>query len=132
MKITYRFVTGEVTEVEVDGELAETMKELDRQEYNSNRRVIRNKQISYSRFNDKHEIMLGISADMTDAVDDRMERESLHKAIAELQPQQQELVRKVFFEGCPMADVAHDEHVDHESIRRRLFKIYRQLKKYFV
>ena len=129
MKITYRFVTGEVTEVEVDGELAETMKELDRQEYNSNRRVIRNKQISYSRFNDKNEIMLGASVEVMEAVDDRMERESLRRAIAELQPQQQELVRKVFFEGCPMADVAREEGVGHEAIRRRILKIYSQLKK---
>ena len=41
VKITYRFADGHVEELEVEQEVAETLKELDRQEYNNNQKESR-------------------------------------------------------------------------------------------
>ena len=41
VKIMYRFADGHVEELEVEPEVAEALKELDRQEYNDNHRETR-------------------------------------------------------------------------------------------
>ena len=41
VKITYRFADGHMEELEVEQEVAETIKELDRQEYNNNQKESR-------------------------------------------------------------------------------------------
>ena len=41
MKITYKFVTGEVTEVEVSEEIGAVIIDLDRQEYNNDHKETR-------------------------------------------------------------------------------------------
>lgn len=53
----------------------------------------------------------------------------LHEAMAELQPQQAELVRRVFFEGESLAAIAAEDGVLRSSVHHRLTKIYASLQK---
>lgn len=56
--------------------------------------------------------------------------ERLPTAISRLQPQQQVLIRRVFFEGCPPARIAAEEGVSRAAISIRLKKIYAQLQRF--
>lgn len=53
----------------------------------------------------------------------------LYKAVEQLQPQQQELVMKVFWQGIKQVDIARDEGVAEAAISGRLARIYASLKK---
>lgn len=55
--------------------------------------------------------------------------ETLHLAMQTLLPQQKELLRKVYFEGCSIVSIAHEEGVTEGAIRDRLRKTYARLKK---
>lgn len=53
----------------------------------------------------------------------------LRDAIAKLKPEQQELLKKVFWEGIKQVDIAKSEGVDDSAISWRLTRIYKRLKK---
>ena len=53
----------------------------------------------------------------------------LHEAMTELQPQQAELIRRVFFEGESPASIAAEDGVLRSSVSHRLTKIYAALQK---
>lgn len=53
----------------------------------------------------------------------------LRDAIAKLKPEQQELLKKVFWEGIKQVDIAKSEGVDDSAISWRLARIYKRLKK---
>lgn len=55
--------------------------------------------------------------------------EKLRAAIETLQPQQKELVKKVFFEKRTNVSIAAEEGVSEAAIRNRLKKIYESLRK---
>lgn len=55
----------------------------------------------------------------------------LHELIETLEPQQQALIQAVYFERKPLKEIAAEEKVSHEAIRRRLLRIYMQIKKKF-
>jgi RNA polymerase sigma-70 factor (ECF subfamily) len=130
MKIKYEFATGEVIEIEVDEAVGDVVIELERDEYNGNRRETRRHE-SYSDDNDKQEILVDKSVDVMGTVEKRFEYENLNKAMEHLQPQQQELVRRIFFEGEPIVAVAKDLGITKQACNNRLNKIYNQLKKHF-
>ena len=58
------------------------------------------------------------------------EYSDLRAAIAELLPEQQELVRKVFWESCSQADIAREMDIHWTSVEGRMRRIYARLKKY--
>jgi len=127
MRIKYEFLTGEVIEIEVEEAVGEIIVELERNEYNSNRRETRRHE-SYSDNNDKQETLVDLSVDVETKVISRIEYEVLYKAITKLQPQQQELVRKMFFEYHSIIHIAREEGVGESTIRDRLNRIYKKLK----
>lgn len=53
----------------------------------------------------------------------------LHRAIAQLRPQQRELLRRVFWEGVRQAEIARQEGVLESAISERMRRIYQRLKK---
>ena len=53
----------------------------------------------------------------------------LHHAIAQLRPQQRELLRRVFWEGVRQAEIARQEGVLESTISERMRRIYQRLKK---
>lgn len=54
---------------------------------------------------------------------------ALYAAIAQLQPQQQELVKRVYFRGEKLADIAREEGVSKAALTNRMKKITAALKK---
>ena len=119
MKITYEFVTGEISEVEVDERLGGMLLDLDRQQYN----------------NDQKETRRHVSLDGMDTEREAERREDiarLFSAMEILSPAQRELVEKVYFEERKITDIAREEGVTEAAIRNRLKKIYFRLKKFLI
>lgn len=128
MKIKYEFLNGETVEIEVSDSLGEISVEIDRTIYNSDRRETRrhnsidNLAETGLQFSDKRN-------NVEEVVWRGEDHELLHKAISMLLPQQQKLVRQVFFEERSMADIAREEGVTGKAIQDRVNKIKIRLKK---
>ena len=104
MKITYEFVTGEVSGVEVDERLGGMLLDLDRQQENS----------------DQKETRRHFSLDSMDYEGEAVCREDmarLYSAMEALSPSQRELVEKVYFEERKITNIAHEEGVTEAAIR---------------
>lgn len=129
MKITYKFVTGEVTEVEVSEEIGAVIVDLDRQEYNNNHKETRR---HYSLEGKVYEGMdyavedSGLEALFAGPTDE----ERLHVAIRQLSPDQQEMVRAIFFENVSVNDYAARMGVTQSAISHRLQTVKKKLKKF--
>ncbi len=128
VKIAYRFADGHVEELEVEQEVAEMLKELDRQEYNNTQKETR-RHTSLSAVEYEDERFVAHNADVFEKTLHRMDAEALCRALPMLTPAQQDLVRRVFFLGERPSDIAKTEGIDKSAITHRLERIYRQLKK---
>ena len=128
VKITYRFADGHVEELEVEQEVANALKELDRQEYNNTQKETR-RHTSLSAVEYEDERFAARNADVLEKILHRMDAEAFRRALSVLTPAQQDLVRRVFFLGERPSDIAKAEGVDKSAITHRLERIYRQLKK---
>ena len=128
MKITYKFVTGEVAEVEVSEEIGAVIVDLDRQEYNNDHKETRR---HYSLEGKVYEGMdyavedSGLEALFAGPTDE----ERLHVAIRQLSPDQQEMVRAIFFENVSVNDYAARMGVTQSAISHRLQTVKKKLKK---
>lgn len=135
MKITYTFADGKTTEIEVSEEWGSLLLDLDKKEYNSQRKDHRADH-KYSRGTpialDAVDYEGDWFADDTDILGDLIRKEkctNVHKAMGLLMPQQKELLYKVFFAEHTLASIANKEGVSEAAIRGRLKKIYVQMKK---
>ena len=128
MKITYKFVTGEVAEVEVSEEIGAVIVDLDRLEYNNDHKETRR---HYSLEGKVYEGMdyavedPGLEALFAGPTDE----ERLHAAIRQLSPDQQEMVRAIFFENVSVNDYAARMGVTQSAISHRLQTVKKKLKK---
>lgn len=128
MKITYKFVTGEVTEVEVSEEIGAVIIDLDRQEYNNDHKETRR---YYSLEGKVYEGMdyaaedSGLEALFAGPTDE----ERLHTAIRQLSPDQQEMVQAIYFENVSVNDYAARMGVTQSAISHRLQTVKKKLKK---
>lgn len=130
MKITYEFVTGEVSEVEVDERLGGMLLDLDRQQDNNDQKETRR---HFSLNGMDYEGELFASAEDTEGeVVRREDMARLYSAMEALSPSQRELVQKVYFEERKITDIAREEGVTEAAIRNRLKKIYSRLKKFLI
>lgn len=127
MKIRYEFCNEDV-EIEVSEEWAAVLAELDRQEYNSNQRETR-RHCSLDAFNSGNDY-LPSEDDVEGDVLEHLDHERLTDAIATLLPQQQELVRRVYFNREKIVSIAVSENVSEAAIRDRLKKIHVRLKNF--
>ena len=128
VKIMYRFADGHVEELKVEPEVAETLKELDRREYNNNQKESR-RHTSLSSMDYEDERFAARNSDVLEKALRRIDAEALRSALPMLTPAQQDLVRRVFFLGERPSEIAEAEGVDKSTISHRLDRIYRQLKK---
>ena len=128
VKITYRFAEGHMEEIEVEPEVAETIKELDRQEYNNTQKETR-RHTSLNAAEYEDERFTARDVDVLEKALCRIDAEALRRALPMLMPKQQDLVRRVFFLGERPSDIAEAEGVDKSAIAHRLERIFRQLKK---
>ena len=117
MKITYEFVTGEISEVEVDERLGGMLLDLDRQQENNDQKETRR---HFSLNGMDYEGELFASAEDTEGEAVRREDMArLYSAMEALSPSQRELVKKVYFEERKMTDIAREEGVTKQSVHER-------------
>lgn len=130
MKIKYEFVTGEITEIEVEDTLGELLVDFDRQEYNNDHKETR-----------RHTSLDGMEyegewfdsgQDVLGEVLSREDAARLYRAMERLSAAQRELVLKVYFEDRRIVDIAREEGVSEAAIRNRLKKIYRKMEKFLI
>ena len=127
VKITYRFADGHMEELEVEPEVAETIKELDRQEYNNNQKESRrhvtfdvSQESAWLAVEDQRLARL-----LGGVTDEQM----LYDAIGELNPKQQELIFSVFFKNISISEIARRSGVSQPAISQRVQTAINKLKK---
>lgn len=108
MKIKYEFA-NETIEIEVEEEWADIVIDLDRQEYNVNHKETR-RHCSLEAYN-LDDALLPSDEDVERDVIADEDKKRLYKAIAALTPDQQELVRRVYFNNERLADIAREQGV---------------------
>ena len=127
MKYTYHFANGDSQEIEVTEAQYLILKDADRIEYN----------------NDHANTRRHVSLDMVEA-DEGMQfadpsslpmTESaarLHAAIEQLRPDQQKLIRAIYFEQVSISNYAKQEGVSQPAVTQRLITAKKKLKEFFL
>ena len=128
MKIKYEFA-NETIEIEVEEEWADIVIDLDRQEYNLNHKETR-RHCSLEAYNLDDALLPSDENVERDVIDDE-DKKRLYKAIAALTPDQQELVRRVYFNNERLADIAREQGVSRAALTNRMNRIIASLKKFF-
>ena len=128
MKIKYEFA-NETIEIEVEEEWADIVIDLDRQEYNVNHKETR-RHCSLEAYN-LDDALLPSDKDVERDVIADEDKKRLYKAIAALTPNQQELVRRVYFNNERLADIAREQGVSRAALTNRMNRIVSSLKKFF-
>jgi RNA polymerase sigma factor (sigma-70 family) len=129
MMIRYKFVTGEVLEIEVSGELSAAIESIKHEEDNNDRAETR-RHVSL-------EALLGSGfqlvdeVNIADAVERLMTNEQLYAMLASLRPDQRRLLHRVFVERESLAKIACEEGVKYQSVQDRVQAILKKLKKNF-
>ena len=128
MKITYQFAKPEDRiEIEVSDDIGEVIVRLDKDERNSYQKLHRH---SYSlEAYDSYGKRIEADEDLERDYTDKEEIEALHKAIKTLLPEQQDLIRRIFFEDEKISTIALEENVSAAAIHNRLNKIFAQIRK---
>ena len=127
MKIQYKFAT-ETISIDVPDDWGEILIDLDRQEYNNDHKETRR---HYSLEGKVYEGMdyavedPGLEALFAGPTDE----ERLRAAIQKLDPNQQTMVRAIYFEGVSVNDYAARMGVTQSAISHRLQTVKKKLKK---
>ena len=129
MKISYEFVTGEVSEVEVDERLGGMLLDLDRQQDNNDQKETR-RHVSLDSMDYEGELFAS-AEDTEGEAEHREDMARLYSAMEALSPSQRELMKKVYFEERKITDIAREEGVSHVAVRDRLERIYKKIKNNF-
>ena len=127
VKITYRFADGHMEEIEVEPEVAETIKELDRQEYNNTQKETR-RHVTF----DVSEELSWLAVDdqrLTRVLDGATEVTRLHAAISKLSTRQQTLIRELFFHRKTQTAIAEQLGISQQAVSDQLSTIIKKLKK---
>ena len=130
MIIKYEFVNGDISEVEVEDSLGALLVDMDRQEYNVNHKETR-RHVLLSAI-DPADRYLTAETDLLRDLIDEEDHEKLMAAIAKLQPQQRELLYRVYWNGEKQKDIAAEDGVSERAITGRMKKIYAALKKFMA
>lgn len=125
MKITYKFVTGEVVEVEVSEEIGAVIVDLDRLEYNNDHKETRRHCSLEGKAYEYAVEDPGLEALFAGPTDE----DRLHAAIQKLDPGQQAMIRAIYFEGVSVNDYAARMGVTQSAISHRLQTVKKKLKK---
>ena len=130
MKIRYEFANGEISEVEVSEELGRTLAEM------THRAALRDR--AETRRHVSLDKLLSLGAQIGDGnpsveelTEQALDMAALRRAVDQLEPQQQELLRMVYEEGRSCASISRDEGVNPRTVRERLYRAQEKLKKIF-
>ncbi len=131
MVIKYEFLSaleGEVLEVEVDEALGKAIAEMDDAEQKNNRSETR-RHVYMSRL-DPDGRYLPANCDLLEDILKSELHGELIRAIDKLQPQQKELLIRVFCKRELQKDIAAEEGVSERAISGRMKRIMNSLKKF--
>ncbi len=131
MVIKYEFLSaleGEVLEVEVDEALGKAIAEMDDAEQKNNRSETR-RHVYMSRL-DPDGRYLPTNCDLLEDILESELHGELIRAIDKLQPQQKELLIRVFCKRELQKDIAAEEGVSERAISGRMKRIMNSLKKF--
>lgn len=125
MKIRYQFVNGDVSEIEVDDELGEVLLDMDRQEYNNNRKESRRHYSLESRIYEGEDY---------GSEDENLSRfadlESIRSAMLELTSRQLICVYAYFFDGKKYTEIARELGIHESTVRESVRSALKKLEKY--
>lgn len=128
MVIKYKFSDNATSEVEVDDELGKTMEQMALDDFNLNRKETR-RHVYMSVLEEKGCYI----PDNNDPLDDVLKAElikELMAAVEKLQPQQKELLIRVYWNKELQKDIAAEEGVSEMAISNRMKRIINSLKKF--
>lgn len=126
--ITYKFADGTISTVEVSDEFYSQYQDLEKADELSNRKHSRRTQ-SLEHSVDNGWDVADPDADVA-AIFEKNESDSkLYEAISTLTPEQQTLIRQVFFDRIPQVKIAELQGTTPKAINNRLTRILRKLKK---
>ena len=128
-KIKYEFVDGTTSEIEVTDELYALHLELVQQEKRNYWKETR-RHISLNYLTENGIDFEDKAADSLSAYLRREDDERIHNAITKLLPEQQALIKKIFYEGKTITEIAKAENVGKSAIANRLTRIYIKIKKF--
>jgi RNA polymerase sigma factor (sigma-70 family) len=135
MKIKYTFITGEIVEIEAETDQGGPLTDIEHDQSNRNRAETRRHTsidaLSAAGFEiiDRAPSPSAIYEHKETIAEHQAELAKLRGAIEELLPQQQDLVRKIYFENRTLTSIAVEEGVSVAAIQNRLKKILQRLKK---
>ena len=116
-------------EIVVSDEFYKSIKQYDHRDFLVNRKETRRHQ-SLNKSLEKGFMFIDPRIDVEKEVICKMEFERLHLAILKLLPSQQQLVYRVYFNDEKMVDIAKEEGVADSSVRHRMARALKMLKKY--
>lgn len=127
--IKYVFADGTESEIEVTDELYALHLELVQQEKRNHWKETR-RHISLNYLTENGIDFEDKAADSLSAYLRREDDERIHNAITKLLPEQQALIKKIFYEGKTITEIAKAENVGKSAIANRLTRIYIKIKKF--
>jgi DNA-directed RNA polymerase specialized sigma24 family protein len=126
MRVKYTFATRDTVEVEVDEKTYNEIKELDRKEYNSNKKETRRHCSA-----DAHYENFGFEiADEKDLFAEYFSHELWERLLQPLNAKQRKLIYKRFVEKQKPKDIAKAENVSVSAIQNRFERIFARIKKF--
>jgi len=126
MQIKYTFATKDTVEINVDDELGQIIKDLDRKEYNNNKKETRRHWSA-----DKHFETFGIEiADELDRIEKFLSKEIWLALLKPLTAKQRELCYMRFVEKQRFSAIAKAEKVSPSAIQNRFERIIAKIKKH--
>ena len=128
-KIKYTFADGTTSEIEVTDEVYALHLQLQQEEKRNHWRETR-RHISLYYLLENRVDFTDNAADSFTAVELRENDERIKKAITKLLPEQQALIKKIFYEGKTITEIAKAENVGKSAIANRLTRIYIKIKKF--
>ena len=128
-KIKYEFADGTTSEIEVTDELYALHLELVQQEKRNHWKETR-RHISLNYLTENGIDFEDKAADSLSAYIRREDDERIHNAITTLLPEQQALIKKIFYEDKTITEIAKAENVGKSAIANRLTRIYLKIKKF--
>lgn len=126
MRIKLHQPTG-IEEITVSEAMGKEIIEINRNEYNNNRRETR-RHVSLEAY-DPYGALVKDNADLFQKAIYKEETKQLYSAVQKLNPTQQKLIIQKFWDEIKQIDIAKEEGVSKMAITKRLQTIYRRLKK---
>ena len=127
VKIMYRFADGHVEELKVEKEVAETLRELDRQEYNNNHRETR-RHVTFDSTEEKSWLAVDDQR-LSRLLDGPPDEIRLRVAINQLEQHHRDLIIAIFYRGIKIVEYARLSGVSQSAISQQLGIAIKKLKK---